>query len=197
MNKTIDYYNTKAKEFYDRTINADVKSSCRVFLENLPPQAHILDAGCGVGRDSKYFLKEGYKVTAFDASMEMAKLASTETGLTVKNLYFHEMDFDQKFDGVWAQASLLHVPYNETRMIYQKIHRALKPGGVFYASYKYGGDYMPTSDRNFWNMNEQNILPYLDKLFTVINIWKECDKRNKVACSPNQVWLNFIVKKGV
>ncbi len=57
---------------------------------------------------------------------------------------FEEINFQETFDGVWAQSSLLHIPYHNTRNVYKKIYQALKPNGVFYASYKYGQDYMPT-----------------------------------------------------
>lgn len=197
MSKTIDYYNLKAEDFYERTINADLRSAYPLFLENLPKNAHILDAGCGAGRDSKYFLKEGYKVTAFDASLEMVKRASKETGLKVQNLHFQEMNFDQEFDGVWAQASLLHVSYSETKSIYRRIYHALKTGGIFYASYKYGQNYMPTQERDFWNMNEQTILPYLEGLFEVLIVLKVEDNRSKISPSPDQAWLNFVAKKKV
>jgi len=56
MNKTINYYDVNAKEFYERTINSDMLELQQKFLSNLPAKAHILDAGCGVGRDTKYFL---------------------------------------------------------------------------------------------------------------------------------------------
>jgi SAM-dependent methyltransferase len=193
--KTIDYYNANAQAFYQRTIEAVLSESWDIFLQHLPPKAHILDAGCGSGRDAKYFLKKGYKVTAFDASQEMVNLAAQETGLPVFHLCFADLAFQNEFDGVWAQASLLHIPYQQTRAIYQKIHQALKPQGIFFASYKYGDTYMPTAGRDFWNMNEVTVLPYLKGLFEVIKIWKAPDTRSKVSPSKDQAWLNFIVKK--
>lgn len=195
MTKSIEYYNNNTQAFYDRTINADISNSYEAFLKKLPNNSHILDAGCGVGRDSKYFLNHGHKVTAFDASEKMVTLASKETGLTVKKLTFQDMNFDEIFDGVWAQASLLHVPYQETSKVYESIYRALKPCGIFYASYKYGQDHMPTLERDFWNMNEENVKPYLEGIFDIVEIWKEKDIRSKVSPSKDSMWLNFIVKK--
>lgn len=195
MNKTICYYNNNAQAFYDRTINADISNSYEAFLKKLPSHAHILDAGCGVGRDSKYFLNRGYRVTAFDASEEMISIASKETGLNVKKLMFQDMNFDEIFDGVWAQASLLHMSYQETREVYEGIYRALNPGGIFYASYKYGLDHMPTLERDFWNMNEENVKPYFEGIFDIVEIWTELDTRSKASPSQEGMWLNFIVKK--
>lgn len=195
MNRSIDYYNNRAQEFYDRTIDADLSASYEIFLKHLPEHAHILDAGCGVGRDSKYFLERGYSVTAFDASEEMVNFARKETGLDVQLLTFQNMTFDSLFDGVWAQATLLHVPYEETPSVFEKIRQSLKPGGIFFGSYKYGSDLMPTEERDFWNMDESSILPYVEGLFDVINVWTEKDRRSKIAPSLSQQWLNFLVKK--
>ncbi len=195
MTKTIDYYDTNAQAFYDRTISADVSQSYSAFLKHLPKEAHILDAGCGVGRDSKYFLSVSYMVTAFDASKEMVRIASEETGLKVLQHTFQDIHFDQEFDGVWAQLSLIHIPYTETREVYQNIHRALKPSGIFCASYKYGNTHMSTTERDFWNMDESKVLPYFGGLFDVINIWTEQDMRSKLSPSPDNKLLNFIVRK--
>jgi len=134
-------------------------------------------------------------VTAFDASAEMVAMASKETGLKVGNLNFQEMNFNQEFEGVWAQASLIHIPYEETSLVYQKIHQALKNQGIFYGSYKYGKDHMPTLERDFWNMGEETIKPYLEERFEILEIWQEKDTRSKVAPSPDAKWLNFIAKK--
>jgi SAM-dependent methyltransferase len=195
MNKTINYYNDNAQAFYERTIGADLSDSYQAFLKYLPDNPYILDAGCGSGRDSKFFLKEGCAVTAFDASQAMAALAAKETGLNVLNMTFQEMNFHQEFDGVWAQASLLHIPYQETRKIYEKIHHALKPGGIFYAAYKYGQEYMPTEERDFWNMDEEKVKPYLAGLFEIIEIWTTPDKTSKIVTSPSGLWLKFIGRK--
>lgn len=195
MSKTIDYYNKNAQGFYDRTINLDLLKSYKTFLGYLPHQAYILDAGCGVGRDAKYFLNHGYAVAAFDASKEMVRITSEIAGLDVQHMVFQDMNFNQQFDGIWAQASLLHIPYSQTRMIYQKIHQSLKPKGVFYASYKYGQDYMPTPERDFWHMNEEKVKPYLEGIFEILELWTEKDTRSKVSPSQEGMWLNFIVRK--
>ncbi len=192
---TIDYYNKNAQAFYDRTIYTNLTETYDKFLSLLPEKAFILDAGCGVGRDTKYFLGRGHHVTAFDASPEMVRYASQETGQEIVLSRYQDISFQEQFDGVWAQASLLHVPYEETRIVYEKIYHALKPGGVFYASYKYGDAYMPTVDRDFYNMTESTILQYFTGLFDPIEIGKTADTRSKVAMSPDKAWLNFIVRK--
>ena len=107
--KTIEYYNSKAEEFYESTVNADMSDQYYLFEKYLGDGTHILDCGCGSGRDSKHFLENGFKVTAIDGSEELCKKASELTGLEVKHMYFQDLNFDNDFDGVWACASLLHV----------------------------------------------------------------------------------------
>jgi SAM-dependent methyltransferase len=193
--KTIDYYNNNSKASYDRTINADITDSYEKFLKYLPEKAKILDAGCGVGRDTKYFLSKGHAVNAFDASEKMVELAFKETGVRIMHSTFLALNFENMFDGVWAQASLLHIPYDMTQGIYQKIHESLKLNGIFYASYKYGDSYMETPERDFYNMNENKVMQYFEGLFNVIELWQKKDIRSKVAPSPEGMWLNFIVRK--
>ena len=193
--RTINYYNNNAQAFYDRTISVDLSSDYHKFLSLLHTKAHILDAGCGVGRDAKYFKNQRYIVTAFDPSQEMVKLATIESSVEILQMSFQDMNFTQEFDGVWASLSLIHVSYAETQDVYKKIHRALKPGGIFYASYKYGSTHMYSAERDFWNMDEIKLLPYLDGLFEIVDLWKVKDTRSKVSPSPNQMILHFIAKK--
>ncbi len=190
---TIDYYNNNAQSFYERTVKEDMSKHYNKFLNLLPAKASVLDAGCGIGRDSSYFLDKGYKVTAFDASEEMVKYTSQNTKLNVRLLNFQDMGFYEEFDGVWASASLLHVSYNRTRCVYEKICNALKPNGIFYASYKYGDGHMSIDGREFWNMTESSILQYLNGLFQVVDVWTSPNKGP--FSSPSQMWLQFIAKK--
>jgi len=106
----VDYYEAQAETYYRSTVGLDMSSIYPRFLSELSPGAHIADAGCGSGRDAKAFLERGYVVTAFDASPRMANLASAYTGQKCHVLRFQEMEFRREFDGIWACASLLHVP---------------------------------------------------------------------------------------
>src|SRR5579864_7240756 len=102
---TINYYDFHAKEYCDLTRHLDLSAFYAHFLAVLPPEAHILDAGCGSGRDAKIFLDRGYRVTAIDASSELAQLAAEYTKQPCEVLRFQEMEFREEFDGVWACAS--------------------------------------------------------------------------------------------
>jgi SAM-dependent methyltransferase len=108
------------------------------FLAHVPAGGAVLDAGCGSGRDAAAFAGAGYVVTAFDGSAELVRLATAATGLPVRRMTFADMDWDAAFDGVWACATLLHLPLAELPAAFARIAGALKPGGVFYASFKEG-----------------------------------------------------------
>ncbi len=193
---SVEYYNKNAAEFYERTCKFDMSDAYEKFLRYLPVGASILDAGCGVGRDLKYFREKGYKVEAFDASEEMVTIAKKETGLPVTLLRFEDMHFQEKFDSVWASASLLHVPYEETRNVLTRIYKALRLDGILYASYKYGDQKMGADDRVFYNMNEEKIFPYLSGLFEVIEIRESASlTKNAAASSPSNSWLNILCRK--
>ncbi len=108
------------------------------FLTPLPPGARILELGCGAGGDTAEMLARGFDVHATDGSPEMADVASQRLGRPVETLLFHELDEVEAYDAVWANACLLHVPRDELADVLGLIWRALKPEGVFFASYKTG-----------------------------------------------------------
>lgn len=192
---SIGYYNKNSQAFQDRTLNVDINDLYNRFLPHIPKGGKILDAGCGGGRDSKYFLSKGYEVVAFDGSAEMVKLASELTGNSIIHMLFKDIDFTNAFEGVWANASLLHVPYEELRDVLKSFHKALHPSGTLFASFKYGATTRETEDRTFFDMNEETIQPYLKGLFAPLEVWKTLDTRSTVAPSPDRSWLNILAKR--
>jgi len=195
MDKSIEYYNQKADAFFDRTINIDMSLAYGKFLSHLSKNAKILDAGCGVGRDAKYFKDLGYDITAFDGSIEMTRLSSNLLGQPTLHLKFQDIAFVQEFDAIWACASLLHVPYDELGTVIKRLYQAVKPQGVFYASFKYGDCQRTVEERTFYDMNEKIIQPYLGNLFSIIEFWQTPDMVSKIAPSPANAWLNVLCRK--
>jgi SAM-dependent methyltransferase len=110
------------------------------FLAMLPAGGAILELGCGAGNHSAEMLTRGFAVRATDGSPEMAEIASRRLNHPVEAMMFHQLDAREAYDGVWASACLLHVPRDELAGILARIHRSLKPDGLFYASYKVGHD---------------------------------------------------------
>ncbi|WP_426433962.1 class I SAM-dependent methyltransferase [Bradyrhizobium genosp. P] len=112
----------------------------KAFLGLLPPRGAILELGCGAGNHAAVMLAEGFVLRATDGSPEMAAVAAQRLGHPVEAMLFDELDEQEAYDGVWASACLLHVPRDELAGVFTRIHRAMKPSGLFYASYKIGHD---------------------------------------------------------
>ncbi|OUQ18285.1 hypothetical protein B5E82_08840 [Lachnoclostridium sp. An138] len=106
MQKTLEYYNRNAREFAEGTSGVDFSGIQNRFLSHLPEGALILDFGCGSGRDTRYFLGKGFRVEAADGSEELCRLASVYTGIPVKQMLFQELEETEKYDGIWACASI-------------------------------------------------------------------------------------------
>lgn len=136
MTNTLDYYNKNANDFVDNTINVDFHSIQDKFLSLLPQTASVLDFGCGSGRDTKYFLEKGYQVDAVDGSEKLCHLASKYTGIKARCMLFQELADVDKYDGIWACASILHLSKQELKPVLEKMITALRKKGVIYASFK-------------------------------------------------------------
>ena len=190
---TLEYYQHHADDFFNSTVNVDMRSLYTPFLERIPKGGRILDAGCGSGRDSKAFLQQGYRVEAFDATAEMAKLASQHTGLSVKQMTFSDVDTVNRYDGIWCCASLLHVSAAELPDAMAKLARALKPGGIWYVSFKYGDGERGKDGRRFTDLNEQGLNTLLAGLagITLVGHWITEDKRP----DRSEMWLNALLQK--
>ena len=126
IDKTIDFYNKNAENYCSKTIGIDLTQIYEKFLKYIPKQGAILDLGCGSGRDSLYFLNNGFDVTSMDASIEMVKLSSKLINQKTIHRKIEDIDFKDKFDGIWACASLLHINKNATVDVYNKLLSALK-----------------------------------------------------------------------
>jgi SAM-dependent methyltransferase len=133
---TLRFYRENAQAYAEREIASHTRLTR--FLALLPPGASILELGCGAGAASAQMLAGGFDVCPTDGSPEMAAEASRRLGRPVETLLFHDLDKTEAYDGVWANACLLHVPRPELAQVLTLIWRALKPGGHFYASFKAG-----------------------------------------------------------
>lgn len=133
---TLQFYRRNA-EAYAGWAKAP-SSHLKAFLALLPPGGSILELGCGAGNHSAEMLAAGFSLRATDGSPEMADVAARRLRHPVETMLFQELDEQDAYDGVWASACLLHVPRDELADILARIRRALKPEGVFYASFKLG-----------------------------------------------------------
>ncbi len=190
---TLKYYQDNAQTFFDGTVNVDMSSLYETFTQHLAPGARVLDAGCGSGRDAKAFQEMGYQVEAFDASPAMVELAQEHTGLPVKVMSFADVDWKEEFDGIWCCASLLHVPAVELPGVMRRLADALKPGGVWYVSFKYGDGEREVDGRRFTDMDEDDLNTLVSSLtaMEVGEVWLTQDKRP----DRKEIWVNGILRK--
>ena len=188
------YYEVNAKQYYDSTVDINMTVLYTPFLTYMPTFASILDAGCGSGRDTLYFIKRGYKVTAFDNAPSLVNLASKLTGQEVLQLSFMDIDFDSQFNGVWACSSLIHLPIDELHDALSKLSRSLKTDGVMYASFYYGIGEKNRDGRIFYDLDENGCDEVLRQHpeLSVIRCWKGSDLR---PGGSDEKWLNLLARK--
>jgi SAM-dependent methyltransferase len=190
---TLAYYDAHASEFCNNTVAVDMAEVYAPFLRELPAGGRILDAGCGSGRDSLSFIQKGYQVVSIDASSEMVAATCRLTGQPAVLMRFDEILFESEFDGIWACASLLHVARQELPATFAGMVMALKPGGVFYLSFKYGNTERIDGGRFFNDMDEDALGQLLagHPGIETVRAWTTDDVRK----DRRQRWLNAIVRR--
>lgn len=194
LNKTINYYDTNAKDFVEGTLNVDFKATQDKFINKLPSKGYILDFGCGSGRDTKYFLARDFNVDAIDGSIELCKIASEYTNIKVRHMYFNELSIVNKYDGIWACSSILHLSLDDLVDVFKRMSKALKDEGIIYTSFKYGDFSGERNGRYFTDMTEDSfakLIANVDNL-KVEEQWITADVRPQRG---NEKWLNLILRK--
>jgi SAM-dependent methyltransferase len=194
MIKTLEYYNEDALNFVTSTKNVDFHTIQLRFIRKLSQGAAILDFGCGSGRDTKYFLSQGYQVDALDGSEEMCRLAGEYTGISVRQMLFQELSAQNIYDGIWACSSILHLPYHELKEVFLKMACALKENGIVYTSFKYGIFEGERNGRYFTDMTEEKMEKLLQEVsvFHTEELWISGDVRTG---REDEKWLNIILRK--
>ena len=199
-NSTLEYYNRNAGSFTSTTVDVEFTDIQDWFLRYLEPGALILDFGCGSGRDSRYFLSKGFRVEACDGSEEMVRAASKTAGIPVRKMLFEELDEEERYDGIFACASILHVPFEELPDILAKMERALKNDGTIYVSFKYGTFEGERNGRYFTDMTLERLQEclgaaagkYGGKGLRVVESRVTGDAR---PGRESEKWLNAILRK--
>lgn len=193
-NTTIDYYNSNANQYFSNTVNADMSECCDRFLKYVVPGGRIIDIGAGSGRDIKYFRDRGYNVEGIDASEEMCRLASEYTGVEVQCERIQEWNPQKNYDGIWANASLLHLSFVEIEEFIIRTSDYLTKDGVLYISMKKGIQTGQDSNgRFFTDFSEQKVQQIMEKstALVVYDSWETSDGMSRERFR----WLNLILKK--
>lgn len=134
---TVAHYNRVAEDFREGTRDHDVSQNIDALLRHIakPAPLQILDFGCGPGRDLKTFTALGHVAVGLDGSERFAQMAHDETGCEVLQQNFLALDLPaERFDGIFANAVLFHVPRQELPRVLLQLRASLKPGGVLFSS---------------------------------------------------------------
>lgn len=191
--ETLEYYDLNAVEFSTGTLVADMEDARKRFVACLPAEACVLDFGCGSGRDTKAFLDLGFQVDALDGSEELCVLASRYTGIPVKHMLFNELDVADRYDGIWACASILHLPKAELAEVIRKIEMALKTGGVLYTSFKYGKEEGMRHGRYFTDFTEESLKSFWSfPGLQIFDMWISQDIRED---RREKQWINLLARR--
>jgi SAM-dependent methyltransferase len=137
VDRTLDHYQKRADAFWEGTRHHDVEQNIEALLRHIQaePPFTILDFGCGPGRDLAAFVRRGHRATGLEGAPALAELARANSACEVWQQDFLRLDLpDACFDGVFANASLFHVPRQELPRVLRQLHATLKPHGVLFSS---------------------------------------------------------------
>lgn len=187
---TIQFYNRHAQDYRARTANADLSSTITRFAAMIPAGGRVLDFGCGFGRDLSHFARLGFEVVGLEPSAQMAMLARDHARVRVI-----EGDAtclaNETFDGIWACASLLHIPSRQIPGVLRALHERLVRGGAFYASVRMGLHQGRAADGRFFLDYQPE---QLDQLLHALpwhtrQTWLTSDAD---AARPDITWINWL-----
>jgi SAM-dependent methyltransferase len=188
------YYDNYAEKFDGDTAELDMSALYARFLRHVPPDGLVLDAGCGVGRDLARFQSMGYLVVGFDQSPSMVALAKQRAKCEILECSFEEFDDARLFHGIWACASLLHVPFRELPQTLSHLAKFLLPAGVMYVSFKFGSDERSKDGRHFTDMDEKRLETVTAEVstLTLIDLWTTMDVRRQ---REHETLLNALLQR--
>ncbi len=193
-NETIQYYDSNASDYSADTIAVDFTELQTRFLEKLQEGAYILDFGCGAGRDTKAFLERRFTVDALDGSEKLCEIAEKYTGIIIKHMYFQDLREVNKYNGIWACSSILHVSRAELPDVLRRMTRALQERGIIYTSFKYGEFEGERDGRYYTDMTEDLFSELVGPIGELLieEQWITSDFREGRG---EEKWLNVILRK--
>ena len=194
MNSTVKYYNKNSREYFEKTRGTDMSELYEAFLPYLPEHGSILDAGCGSGRDLKFFREHGHDAEGIDASEELCQLAAEYSGCKVTCCRMEDFAPDKKYAGIWCCASLLHLEDGAVIEFFRKCQEWLTDGGILFLSVKTG---IPTGEdekgRWFRNFDEGKIRELLVECpsLHLERVFYTEDKTGRRGWK----WMNVLIRK--
>lgn len=189
---TAAFYDVQASAYAAETVRLDMSEEYARFLPRLTSAGHILDAGSGSGRDTLAFLRKGYRVTAFDASLAMCDRSSALTGQCTQNRTFADVEEVAEYDGVWVSAALLHLGREELRCTWARLIRATKVRGSIYASFKRGtGEVLASDGRRFTLIDDGQLSDLItDQCLTDVEV-----RHSRSIAGRDENWLSVVATR--
>jgi 2-polyprenyl-3-methyl-5-hydroxy-6-metoxy-1,4-benzoquinol methylase len=191
---SIDYYNKNSEKYINDTMSVSMEELLKRFSVYLPNNGLVLDLGCGSGRDSLWFMEQGYEVIAADGSKELVEHCRKFLEDRVIHATYEDFESELTFDGIWACASLLHIKLEDLPGMIIKYASYLKQKGVFFMSFKAGEVDYEKDGRWFTNFTEDRLLSMMSRIedLEIIEVIKTQDVRKE---RQDEIWLSVITKK--
>lgn len=191
------WYTHHASDFIAATAHLDLSALYERFLPLVPPGGRLLDFGCGAGRDSLVFAQAGFDVLALDPCeafvAHVKTLSELTSGLQARLGSVEALEPTERFDGIWACASLLHLPEAELPGVLARLTQALNPGGVLYASFKRGQFSGERNGRYFTDLEPEVAEELVSQTpgLALKEIWLTEDLRPE----RGESWVNILAQK--
>jgi SAM-dependent methyltransferase len=191
MVEAVDFYQRYFQAYHDRTVGVDPSAFLVPLAKHLAPGNHVLDIGCGSGRDSKWLKERGFSVTGFERSKGLAALARRHAGCTVVEGDFEVYDFSRlQVDALLLCGALVHIPHARFEGVFKNILKALKPGGKLLVSLKQGTGVTAADDGRmfyYWQAKDAETVFARQKLF-VLEFQTGASRINR-----SDIWLSWVL----
>jgi SAM-dependent methyltransferase len=198
---TIESYNKTAEEYYKIVSSFELLPELEIFINKVKKNGNILDLGCGPGHHSRVFEHNGFNVQGIDLSTEMIAIAKKEvSGANFQVMDILDLNLEKElFDGIWASASLLHIPKKNLKSVLKQLKSALAKEGVLYISLKKGEGSEVLEDNRYGGVDKYYVyyqLEEIDKILTSVG-FKIIDREQKERRDfyDTNPWIHVFCKK--
>ncbi|MFO7801018.1 MAG: methyltransferase domain-containing protein [Desulfovermiculus sp.] len=186
------FYQDQAQAYFEQTFGVDPSSFLQPLSQYLQPGAHILDVGCGAGRDMLWLQKRGFNCTGLDCSPALADLARRHTGLPVIEADFESFEFQGlDMDALLLVGALVHVPHERFQLIFARILSALKLHGHVLVTMKQGqGEQTRPDGRVFYLWPKDDLMHIFEDCG--LNCLEYFEQQSKIRASD--IWMSFVLQ---